>query len=406
MRVLTLWCCTVAASAVDPFDLVEWEDLKLRPDANLVYLEDRLVVHPRARLTTGYDTNSTQRANPHDEGFIGVALGATAVWLPIEDQRFQAEGIIEAAKSDRYQAGDLPLLASFAWDDQGEPWIQHAEGRVRRNDAPSLVQTGRQIYRNEWNFSYDGTLDGDAMSVGGGPFASRIQFLDDGLEFDGNERDQEQYGGLLHWGWQRSLESQVDANVSAGVQRYDDSFTDGAGPYPNGRFVRGQAAWLLPVGDRTSLRVTGGATHWTFSDPWNGDTDRDDQDSVVVEGGLNLHWDWEEDSFVEAHLTRDAVPGVNANLAVAEDAGIFGRLAILQSWGVDGELGMTRVTESSAPLGEEVERRWGYRAGVGAELYFDNGWLWRAAVNYSDSRARVAESFTRTLAMIQVTIAY
>ena len=406
MRLLTLWLCAATASAVDPFDLVEWEDLKLRPDANLVYLEDRLVIHPRARLTAGYDSNSTQRADAHDEGVLGVAVGATLIWLPIEDQRLQAEGIIEAAKSDRYEAGELPLLASLAWDDLGEPWVQHAEGRIRRNDGPSLVQTGRQVYRNEWNFIYDGTLGGEAFSLGGGPFANRLQFLHDDLTFEGDHRDQEQYGGLLHWGWERGQVSLVEISASAAALRYDQSFTDGQGPYPDGNFVRSQAAWTLPVGERTKLLVGAGASHWNFSDPWNGQDNRSDANVLVLEGAINLHWDWEEDSYVEAHLNRDALPGVNANLDVAEDAGLFGRLAIMHSWGLDGEIGMTRVTASSAAPDEAIERRWGYRAGVGAELYYDKGWLWRAGLNYSDSRARIAESFVRTVAMIQVTVAY
>ena len=406
MRAFFLVSLACSLPAIDPFDLVEWEELKLKPNGNFVYAEDRLIFHPRARLTTGYDSNSPQTAESHDEGFLGIAVGGTITWLPLEDQRFQVEGIIEGGKMDRLEPGQLPALASIVWEDQGEPWLQRAEGKIRRNDSPPLVQTGRQIYRNDWEFSYDGTLSGDYLSIGGGPLITRQQFLADALDFEGPQRDSETLSGQLHLGWQRAEVSAVEATVSGGYLRYDESFTDSNGAYPNGLFMRGRGSWLIPVGERTSLQVAAGAVQWKFTDPWGGDSSRSDASVLLPEGGLTLHWDWEEDSFVESHVTQTVLTGVDANVATVIDGGIFGRLAILHTQGLDAEIGMTRVTASSGNAGQEPERRWGYRAGVGAELYYAKGWLWRLGLNYSDSRARISEPFTRTISMLQVTVAY
>ncbi len=401
-RWILLLGCAIVAPSVEPFDIVEWEDLKLRPDANLVFADDRLIFHPRARLTTGYDSNTTQTEQSHDRGFLGLAVGTTAVWLPIEDHRLSFEGVIEGNTLDTPRRGGLAGLGSFAWEDQGEPFTQELRGNWVRNDSPSLVQTGRQIQRDEFLLRYDGTVVRDTASYGGGPLITRQRFLADGIDFSGDTRDASTWGGVVHAGWQRAARSFVTANANAGRVRYDER----DGDYPDGTWGRLLVGWTLPIGDRTDVRLSGGGSSWRFSDSWAHDPDRDDRTLMQPEGEVGLRWEYEEDSFVDAHYNRTTDRGVNSNVATIEDTGIFGRLAIMHTRGIDGELGFVRVTASSAASNQPLERRWGYRAGAGAELYYSAGWLWRVAVNYSDSRARIAESFSRTISMIQVTVAY
>ena len=365
-----------------------------------MFADDTLVVHPRARLTTGYDSNTTQSSANDEDGFVGLALGSTAVWLPIEDQRFTLEGVIEGDSTSRVRRDGIAGLGTFAWEDQGEPFYQEMKLRWLRNDSPSLVVTGRQIQRDEYTASYDGTLVGDGLSVGVGPQVFRQRFLADGIDFTGETRDATTWGGQLHAGWQRAAQSLVEANLSAGRLRYDER--DGA--YPDGTFGRLRLSWSLPVGERTALRLAGGGSSWQFASAWNDDPTRDDDQVLAPEGDLGLRWDYEEDSFVDLHAARTTERGVESNLAAVDDIGIFGRLAILRTRGIDAELGWTRVTASSGNDG--VERRWGYRAGAGAELYYSAGWLWRVSVNYTDSRARIAEPYARTISALQVTVAY
>jgi hypothetical protein len=358
------------------------------------------VVHPRARLTAGYDSNTTQSSANDESGFLGLALGSTAVWLPLEDQRFTVEGVIEGDTVRRVHRDGLAGLGSLAWEDQGEPVYQEAKLHWLRNDSPSLVVTGRQIQRDEYTASYDGTLVGDGLSFGGGPLVFRQRFLADGLDFVGDTRDATTWGGQVHAGWQRAEQSLVEANLSAGRLRYDAR----DGSYPDGTFTRLRLSWSLPVGERTVLRLAGGGASWQFATTWDDAPTRDDQQVLAPEGEIGLHWDYEEDSFVDLHLARTTERGVDSNLAAVDDVGIFGRLAILHTRGIDAELGWTRVTASSGIDGPE--RRWGYRAGTGAELYYSAGWLWRLSVNYTDSRARIAEPFARTISALQVTVAY
>ena len=401
-RWIQLLGCALVAQAVEPFDIVQWEDLKLRPDANLVFADDRLIFHPRARISTGYDSNTSQSEQSQDSGFLGLAVGSTAVWLPIEDHRLSIEAVIEGDALDTPRRDGVAGFGSFAWEDQGEPFTQELRGNWLRNDSPSLTQTGRQIRRDEFLIRYDGTLIRDDASYGGGPLATRQRFLADGLDFSGETRDASTWGGHLHAGWQRTARSVVTIHASSGRLRYDER----DGDYPDGTWNRCLVGWILPLGERTDLRLSGGGSSWRFQDSWAHDPARDDRTEVQLEGELGLRWDYEEDSFVDAHYSRTTERGVNSNLAAIEDAGVFGRLAILRTRGIDAELGMIRATASSAAPGQPIERRWGYRAGAGAELYYSAGWLWRVAVNYSDSRARIAESFTRTISMIQVTVAY
>lgn len=389
-------------AAVEPFDIVEWEELKLRPNANFVYDEDRLIFHPQARLTTGYDSNFAQKPDAEGQAYLAVAMGMTSSWLPYEDQRFTAVGIVEGSVPSNMTPGGLPLLGSLLWEDQGEPWFQRGEVRIWRNDSPSLVQTGRQVFRQALTWSYDGTYVSDFMSFGGGPLVKREQYLEDSREFTGTELDNEQFGAQLHWGWQRAETSSVEATVSANAIQFDDHEQ----LYPDGRVARGKGIWTFPIGDQTTLTTALGAANWNFTAPWAHSELRDDAHELIPEANLGFHWDWEEDSFVEGHASQDSIQGVNANVDTVIDVGAFGRLAILHTRGVDLELGWTRVTASSGPAGQEPERRWGYRAASGVELYYAKGWLWRLAINYTDSRARYADPYTRTISLLQVTVAY
>ena len=53
LTIVLLTAAGLPAAVTDPFDLAAWDETQLRPDANLVFWDDRLVVHPKARLTGG-----------------------------------------------------------------------------------------------------------------------------------------------------------------------------------------------------------------------------------------------------------------------------------------------------------------------------------------------------------------
>lgn len=389
----------LSAAASDPFDLAAWDETQLRPDANLVYLNDRLVLHPKARLTGGFDTNSSQTAKAQENAFIGVAGGAELWIMAVEDQRLQLEALSESPIDDYNGLRSWPWLLRARWELHGDGTGHTAQFLSRRQDSPPLVQTGRQVDRVENEGSYSGWLAGERLGVGLSANWTGVHFLEAAPEFALTERDSDLVRVGIDGNWQRAEISQIELGLSLGELRYRRTT-----PYQDGRFARVGAAWKLPLGDRTWVRLAGGATAWRFAAPWNDDANRDDRRVLAGEGGLELRWDHAEGSFLTAHANASSLPGVMANEDRVYDAGVFGRLAVLQSWGVDAELGGTRVEASSGDAATGPERRTGWRAGTGVELYLVTGWLIRLAVNYTDSRAAIAEPFTRTIVMGQATV--
>lgn len=389
----------LSAAANDPFDLAAWDETQLRPDANLVFWDDRLVIHPKARLTGGYDSNETQSDDASDSGFLGVAGGAEAWLLPVDDQRLQLEALTETPLDGTPGLERWPWLLRGRWERQSDGNGQSVQALSQRQDSPPLPQTGRQVDRvdNDGNAGawWSGGRFGVGLSLGWGG----QRFLEDAPEFAAGERDSQTVQIGLDASWQRAETSLVELTLGAGTVRYAEP-----GPYQDGRFGRVAAAWKLPLGDHSWARVAGGAAVWRFDQPWGGDASRDDGTVLAPEGGIELRWERGETTFVTAHALATSMPGVGANEDRVYDAGIFGRMAIDESWGVDAELGGTRVVASSEDPLDGADSRVGWRAGLGGELYLVTGWLNRLAVNYTDSRGGLADPFTRTIVMLQTTV--
>lgn len=387
------------AAVSDPFDLSAWDETQLRPDANLVFWNDRLVFHPKARLTGGYDSNQGQTADAKDSGLIGLAGGTELWFLPVDDQRLQLEALAETPLDKVSDIHAWPWLLRGRWERLADDNGHNLQVLSRRQDSPALPQTGHQVDRVNNDGTGGAWLSGDRFGVGLSAGWSAERFLADAHEFTLGERDSQTLRVGLDAGWQRAEISRVELNLSAGIVSYSNP-----GPYQDGRFGRVSAAWKLPLGDNSWARVAVGLSAWRFKQPWGGDPTRDDRSVLAPEGGIELRWEWVKESFVVIHANSTSLPGVGANEDRIHDAGVFGRLAMYQSWGMDVELGGTRVVASSEDAVTGQDDRIGWRAGVGAELYLVTGWLTRVAVNYTDSRGGLSEPFARTIVMAQTTI--
>jgi hypothetical protein len=405
VALLTAIACAVPAlGAADSEALVRVKDLDVEPRANLTADDGTLRLHPKALLGVGYNSNIFAEADDeNDDIYLRGLAGLQADWRLNPHNALALNGEIEALKyldSDNDE-GDLVgglLTGDWFWQEANNQAQVHA-GYARFDDP--LIQTGEQILRQ----NIDGYLN---LDLRGATFrtiikagATALDYLEDGVSFDEESRDNTVYRATARLGVNTARDTYYYALV--GVDRWD--YWENI-QYNDSNGLTVGLGTQVRIGDRSTLTAEGGATYRLYEDDFAGIDDYDDEQVLAPYLSIAARWPWETGSRVGLNVFSRLDESLTANAAWIYGAALDGRYRLLARSALFGSLGGYHSEDSGEGPGIPNEERDTVEAVAGVEHEVTKGLVGRLRLTWTDSDAEISNDFTRYIVAFDLAAAF
>ena len=380
--------------------------LGVLPMANFTYFDQRLAFHPKALVGVGSNSNVfAQETDPKSSAYYHGIIGLLTTYRFNAQNNLSVDGELEARRYTDSEVKDVTRLTGgqacldYLYQEQNNNRLK-LHGGFARFDDPE-IQTGMQIKRQTADGDISAAINGmhARLVIGGTMLAT--DYLEDGIGFTKDSRDNTVSGGNLRLGYTMSHNGFIYAlaKVERVTYKEDVQFNNSSG-YTFG------AGLQQSLGERSSLLLEAGMMSRTYDKNFNDDPAYDDKKVVAPYGECNFVWPWETGSQVSLRGFSRLNESLTANTAWLTGGALDGRLRVADRTflfaGVDYFLGK----DDGAAAGAEVEKRTTTDATLGLDYQMNRGALVRLKGTYTDSKSETSNNFKRTLVGLDIAIAF
>ena len=405
VALLVALACASSAIIAEDASPVNVKGFEVVPRANLSADDGTLLLHPKAMLGTGYDSNifAGSDGSEEDDIYVRGLAGLLLDWRLSPHQKLNLDAEIEALSylDSDYEDGNLVgglLAGDFRWHQTGNDVRVHA-GYARYDDP--LVQTGEQILRQNIdgfvNVALQGAVGRSVIEAG----AIALDYLEDGNNFLEENRDMTTYRANARVGWTSARETFYYALLAADFNDYwqNNQYNDSTG-------ITAGVGAQVRLGERSVLSAEGGVTYRMYDDTFGGITGYDDEEILAPYINVAARWPWESGSHAGLKLFSRVDESVTSNAAWVYGMQVDGRYRLLAHSGLIGSLAGYHSEDSGQLASAQAEERDTLEVMVGVEHEIAKGFVGRLKGTYTDSSAEVSNDFSRYIVALDFAVVY
>ena len=394
---------TGSAIGVEVTDTVTIRDFTLVPLGNLAYRHNRLVMHPKAMIGAGYNSNvyatpDDEIADTYGEAIAGIEASYQIGVSQRVDVDVEGEGRAYLEETSRDLVGGRARARYELEDSQGMTY-QASAGYARYDDP--LIESGQQITRGAGSMGAMAGWQGSRNRLSLRGEWQNENFFEAGPGFGEDERDSDTVRTALVYGHGTGEEGEIFAKIMADTHRYaeySDQFQDSTG-------VAGLVGWQLTVATRIAMHVEAGVEHRAYDEISSDDPAYADDITAVI-GAASLRWNWEAGSYVDVRAYRSITSSVSSNAAflTGVDGDLRYRLREKTALVSGGKVYL--LEQSGAATGQVVEKRGTGQARAGVEYLVRDGVGFRLVGTYEISKSRTENDYDRVSVLLSFGFAY
>lgn len=394
---------TVAA-ADGSEDTVTIRDFTIVPMGNLSFHQDRVVVHPKAMVGAGYNSNVYAAPDNETADTYGeVVAGVETRYLIGDSQKLmldlEGEGRGYHDETSRNLIGGRARGRYDIEDSQGMKY--QVLGAYARYDDP-LIETGQQIDRGASNLGGVAEWQGARNRLALRGEWQNENFFEAGTGFGEDERDSDTVRGTLTYGYGYAEDAEVFARLVVDALTYAEHgarFQDSTG-------TAGLLGWRGVIATRISAIVEGGIQHRSYDDDFNRDPAFDDETVLRPIGSASMRWNWEQGSHIGVRASSTVDKSISSNAAYVTSGEVDVRYRLLEKAALIGSGQVSLLEQSGAAAGREIEKRGTIQVRAGGEYFLRDGLGLRLVGTYEDSMSKTANDYDRLGALLSLGFAY
>jgi len=365
------------------------------PRANLVYLDQRVELHPKAMVGARRNDNidAVREARGATSLFAGVGLDGR--WRPTTADRIDAsvEALSERFPQDHRRDVDGGRVAAIAIHEALE-WGASLGGGASRRLAQSET-TGATLGLDQADATAAATVRGRISEASLALRVAGEEWRTPGPGYVEAERDLFTTGAEARATYRFGERSEARARLAGERRDYPDT----------GRFndsISGIAAVGGSLATGTRSWFSGEAGLWArrHDDDFAGDPTYDDRQTLAPVGELAWTWDWESGSRFQTRASSQRYDGYRSNTTAdhAVMASVMVRLG--RDTDLTGRGELHRLVDSGAPA-DEAERTADETRLLGVLRHgFSRGIEARLRVDHVDRRSSADDDFERWIVTV------
>jgi hypothetical protein len=403
VSLLVALACVGSAVGADQ-DPVNVKDISVRPMANLTADNGTLVLHPKVLLGVGFNDNIfATETNEKDDVYGRGLVGLTADWRLNPHNSLAFNGEFEGlhySKSENENGNMVGGLAEadYKWREAKNEGTIH--GGYARFDDP-LVETGQQILRENFIGSGSLTMQGSEMRTVANANITATNYLEDGLGFTSDSRDNSVYSAMGRFGITTARDTYYYALIGGDRVEYWDS-----NQFNNSWGVKAGLGSQVRLGDRSSLTAEAGVDYRVYDDYFNKSATYDDKTIIGPYVNIAARWPWETGSHVGLKAFSRLDESLTANAALVYGGGLDGRYRLLAHSALFAAANIYHSEDSGQGAGIATETRDTIDVSGGIEHEMCKGVVGRLKAVYTDSDSENSNSFTRLVTAFDLAIAF
>ncbi len=363
--------------------------------ANLVYLNDRLELHPTVSAGARYDSNvNATTQDPVDEFSLigGLGLGLQFAWneattltanveasLVVTDrpeQRYRNQGSANVRLRRNTQQNSASAGASFA----------------RNDDADE--QTGERLLVDTWTADLNGNLTGLIHRLSGTLAFNRTDYLDSSRNFGANDRDANTVSASIIYGFRFNSGDEWTLRTTGERLTYDHITTN-----QNSTSALGLLGWNRQISETIGLAVEVGAEYRHY----DASTTLPANDVVSPTWLVNGRTVTANESTWSLTLSGGLQDSINGNPQLGSRINLGYGLPFANTWSLhlNGEVLNLKDVESVA--GQPLDDRWTVSGLLGVTHVFRPGLNGDVDTGYEFSHSALQGDYDRFTARAGVT---
>lgn len=411
------------APAAQPEKVVV-DGFAIEPLGNISSPDNAMVLHPKALLGLGYDSNifATQ-TDPTKSAFWDLVAGLDYKWVPSTEDKLILSGEFEGQEYTSQKGRNLNGGQGVVnYRHTANLWDAGVMASAARTDDPFIV-TGQEIKHDNYAFEADTSRHWMYETVTLGVTWDRLHYLEGapGI-FSKDDRNYDDTAVNGRVGHEIGDDSEIYARAVVDDRHYDQntfatpelipgttiSTTHG---YNDSTGVLGVVGWKQKLGVRSGVILEAGAQFREYRDYFAGDSNFNDKTVVYPAVDLRFRWNYEIGSWVGARAFSETEDSVYSNAALmyglsvdtrfrlkADDkAALFGSLAGYQLHASGGPQTTTQPDAEVRTTGEVT---------AGAEYILHQGVGLRVKDVLDRSDSKYFNSFTRNVILGEVGFVY
>ena len=401
--VLAMVAVSGSALAVDEAETVTIRDFALTPMGHLTSRDNRLLIHPKAMIGAGYNSNIEASSSAEVADTYGEAVAGVEARYRIGDSQqvaldVEGETRVYRDETDNDLVGGR-ARGRYEIEDSGGMAYQALGGYARYDDP--LIESGEQITRGVGSLGALAEWRGLRTRLALRGDWQNENFFEGAAGFGEDERDSDTLRASLTAGQSPAEEAEVFARLVGDTQVYAE---DG-GRFQDSTGLAGLIGWRGLVATRISLLVEAGVERRTYAGSFANDPSYDDELTAPI-GSAVLRWAWEAGSHIGARAYRSIISSITANAATL--SGLEGDVR----YRVRGKAALIAggrvflIEESGAASGQASEKRGTGQVWAGAEYFMRDGVGLRLVGRYEVSDSRTANDYERLSALLSLGFAY
>lgn len=405
VALLAAIACTSSLIAAEEGAPVLVKDLEVAPRANLTLDDDTLRLNPKAMLGAGFNSNifAEDSGDENDGVYARGLVGLLANWRLDPHQSLTVNGELEALNylDSENEEGDLVgglLTGDFRLNQTGTDVRVHV-GYARFDDP--LIQTGEQILRQNIDGSLQVTLQGATVRTIINAGAVATDYLDDGIDFTDESRDNTAYRATGRVGWTSARETFYYALLGVDFNDYWDNIQ-----YNDSTGLTAGVGAQVRLGERSVLTAEGGVTYRMYDDNYGGISAYDDEEIYAPYVSVAAKWPWESGSHLGLKVFSRLDESVTSNAAWIYGLQLDGRYRLLAHSALIGSVAGYHSEDSGQITGVDAEQRDTLEGALGVEHEITKGLVGRLKASYTDSTADLSNDYNRYIIAVDFAVAY
>jgi hypothetical protein len=228
--------------------------------ANLVYLDDRLTVHPRVGVAGRYDSNVLASENEERDELAGIGLagvGGSFAWSEATTLTADAEArlvVTDRPEARRRNQGSASIGAQSSL--QGSSIGTKAAWE--RSDEPDEL-TGERLLVDTWSADVAGDRNGLVHRLSAGLAVARSDYRENSTLATADDRDENNYSATAGYGLKLDNGDEATLRLVGDLVQYDRTLL-----YQDSWGMRGYAGWSRQVSERVGVALELGAEYRSY----------------------------------------------------------------------------------------------------------------------------------------------
>lgn len=281
------------------------------PMGELVYLHDRLRLHPYVLGGGGYDSNPVQRANsPVDDQFYEWAVGCLAKL----ESGTHTGSLTAALFQRRYQEVSGRDLTGGALDArygyQGQTISLRTRAKWDRSNDPT-VEIGRSLERDLLLASVLASRTGNFTRGESELRLSATNYLEGTEQFSESERDQM----VGEWRFAAIRSGEDKSIVGVHLAALNGHYFDAATPYHDHYGGRIAGRGRYPFGEQLHIEYGLGLEIRRYEAPYRNDPAYDDETALAPIGDAGILWTFSQTGSLRIGVASRLADSITSNYA-------------------------------------------------------------------------------------------